>query len=109
MKDDWRFRSDSVRQLQRIGLFVSGLRSGYRECTAPGSGDRAVVNCYCYIRDRLSWVSEADREAIRRFASKHGTLRAADEAMRLLGWSSPEAIAAAMILRGEEPKGAMSD
>ena len=60
-------------------------------------------NCYdYYIRDRLSWLSEADREAIRRLAPKHGALRAADEAMRLLsGWPSPEAIAAVLILRGE--------
>src|SRR5262249_16573659 len=61
--------------------------------------------CYhCYMRDRLSWVSEADREAIRRFESEHGMSLAFDEARRLLGWSLPEAISAVLILRRGEPK-----
>ncbi len=65
--------------------------------------------CYrCYIRDRLSWVSDADRDAIRRFAS--GNLdRAFDEARRLLGWSLPEATTAVLILRHEGPKRSISE
>ena len=66
--------------------------------------------CYrCYIRDRLSWVSEADREAIRRFASKHHLGLAVDEARRLLGWSMPEAIFAVLILRSTEPIRSISE
>ena len=94
------------------GLVYSCQGCGRDIAYAPRSG--AAIgpwgHCYdCYIRDRLSWVSEANREAIRRFASKHGILRASDEARRLLGWSIPEATMAAMILHREEPKRAMSD
>ncbi len=67
-------------------------------------------HCYdCHIRDRLSWVSEANREAIRRFASKHRLALAFDEARRLLGWSMPEAISAVLILRSGEAKRSMPE
>ncbi len=59
----------------------------------------AVGICsFCHMRERLTGIPDADREAIRLAASR-GTLVGIKEVRRRLGWSIREAIDAVELLR----------